>query len=91
MTKFEALQILGLTGTVSQADIKRAYQRKARQYHPDRNPAGIEIIKMINMADELVKNEDHLLVYDNVPLADYPETLAHALNVEICWLLLVTP
>lgn len=57
MNKYEALQLLGLTGTLSQADIKRAYKRKAQEFHPDRNPAGLELMKMINVAYDLVKNE----------------------------------
>lgn len=92
MNKFQALQILGLTGTVSNEDIKLAYRRKAKEFHPDRNPAGIEIMKMINVAYELVKDELSINVFDNPVMFDYPEILADALNaiinlglnIEIC-------
>lgn len=94
MNKFQALQILGLTGTVTKADIKIAYLRKAKEFHPDRNPAGTEIMKMINVAYELVKDEDNIVVFENAEMANYPESLAAALNalqgldllIEICGL-----
>ena len=94
MNKYEALQLLGLTGTLSQADIKRAYKRKAQEFHPDRNPAGLELMKMINVAYDLVKNEDKITVATNQTMADYPEVLSHALKailafdlqIEICGL-----
>jgi len=94
MNKFDALQLLGLTGHVTKADIKRAYQRKAKEFHPDRNPAGAEVMKMINVAYELVKEEDGLEVYANPTMADYPEELAAALvkvlglglTIEVCGL-----
>lgn len=94
MNKFDALQILGLAGTISNADIKAAYKRKAKEFHPDRNPAGVEIMKMINVAYDLIKNEDNINVFENKVMNDYPSTLAVALNavlglglmVEVCGL-----
>lgn len=94
MNKFQALQILGLTGTVSKSDIKIAYQRKAKEFHPDRNPAGLEIMKMINVAYELVKDEIEITVYADKEMENYPQSLATALNaiihldltIEICGL-----
>ena len=92
MNKFEALQLLGLSGTVSSADIKIAYKRKAKEYHPDRNPQGAKIMQMINAAYELVKDLDGVEVYENEKMANYPEALAAALHaiaglnltIEIC-------
>ncbi|MCW5589680.1 MAG: DnaJ domain-containing protein [Legionellales bacterium] len=92
MNKFQALQLLGLTGSISNEDIKRAYRSKAKEFHPDRNSAGAEIMKMINIAYELVKNEENVTVYDNQIMSEYPEILADALrailnlglNIEIC-------
>ena len=94
MTKFEALQILGLIGVVSNADIKLAYRRKAQAFHPDRNPAGAEIMKMINVAYDIVKDETDVEVFESDVMADYPEVLAAAINailslnltLEICGL-----
>ncbi len=96
MTKFQALQILGLSGTVNHDDIKQAYHRKAAQYHPDRNPVGSEIMKLINQAYDLVKNEqEDIIVFHNEQMAHYPSTLGAAinaisalagLNIDICGL-----
>lgn len=92
MNKFEALQILGLSGNVSKQDIKTAYQLKAKEFHPDRNPQGAEIMKMINAAFDLVKDMDGVEVFENETMTDYPEALAKALNalnglgliIEVC-------
>ncbi|MCD6056302.1 MAG: DnaJ domain protein [Gammaproteobacteria bacterium] len=94
MTKIEAFQVLGLSGNINQQDIKLAYRRKAQQFHPDRNPAGTEIMKMINAAYELIKNEEQFTVAEDATITDYPEILAAALaivmplglSVEVCGL-----
>lgn len=46
----DALAILGLTGTVSREDIKAAYRRACMKYHPDRNPAGLQMMQAVNAA-----------------------------------------
>ncbi|MFC1118051.1 DnaJ domain-containing protein [Pasteurella multocida] len=51
----EALNVLNLTGTVNKADIAKAYKKLAVKYHPDRNPAGAEMMKVINSAYEFLK------------------------------------
>lgn len=53
----EALKLLGLSeGQVAQEDIKVAYRKAAFKYHPDRNPAGLEMMQMINAAYDAVKD-----------------------------------
>lgn len=94
MNKFDALKLLGLTGHVTKADIKHAYQLKCKAFHPDRNPAGAEIMKMINVAYGLIKDENEIEVYADAVMNSYPEVLAAALApvmglglaVEICGL-----
>lgn len=46
----DALNILGLTGEVTFEDAKRAYRKASMKYHPDRNPAGLEMMKAVNTA-----------------------------------------
>lgn len=46
----DALSILDLPKTATFADIKSAYRRACMIYHPDRNPAGLEMMKLINAA-----------------------------------------
>jgi len=52
MNHNDALHILGLTmGTLTDVEsIKYAYRRACAQYHPDRNPAGLEMMKLVNAA-----------------------------------------
>lgn len=50
MNKIEALKVLGLDGSAEFEDIKAAYRRLSARYHPDRNPAGLEMMKLINGA-----------------------------------------
>ena len=37
MTDMDPYRVLGVDSTASDAEIKRAYRRLARQHHPDRN------------------------------------------------------
>ncbi len=50
MRHSEALRILGLVGGVSFEEGKGAYGVMCSKYHPDRNPAGLEMMKLINAA-----------------------------------------
>lgn len=52
----DAAKLLGIKGTVTQEDIKKAYRQAAQQFHPDRNPAGAEMMKMINAAYDILKD-----------------------------------
>ena len=58
--------ILGVTPDSSNADIKSAYRRLARKYHPDVNPAGAEIFKDILQAYETLSNPQKRLQYDTI-------------------------
>lgn len=50
MTIADALKLLNLSGEVTAHDVTRAYHEAAKRYHPDVNPAGIEMMKMVNEA-----------------------------------------
>ena len=71
--------ILGLTMTASEEDIKRAYREKAKIYHPDRNPNNKEAeekFKQINEAYEVLSDENKRKQYDmfgSVGNNDYDE------------------
>lgn len=59
-------QILGVPRTASEADIKKAYRKKAREYHPDVNKAAgaEERFKELNEAYEVLKDKDKRQRYD---------------------------
>ena len=46
----EALNVFGLSGELTEKDIKAAYKKAALKYHPDRNPLGAELMKAVNAA-----------------------------------------
>lgn len=91
MNQYDALKILGLSGQISQDDIKKAYKKSCAKYHPDRNPAGLEIMKMVNVAYNVLKGFDGQASV-SVDAAQYGDEVANALNqisglgliVEIC-------
>ena len=83
MEKFEAAQLLGLSGTVTKIDIKKAYKEKIRLYHPDRNPAGLHMSKAINVAYDMIKDEEKLIIENdnkNSKLSDYMQHLNDVLS-----------
>jgi len=91
MNQYDALKILGLSGQISQNDIKSAYKKACAKFHPDRNPAGLEIMKMVNVAYDVLKDYDgKASVSSNA--AKYGDEMADALNqisglglnIEIC-------
>lgn len=54
-------KILGVSPDASDEEIKRAYRKLAKQYHPDRNPGDQEAAKkmqQINSAYEQIKNPE---------------------------------
>jgi curved DNA-binding protein len=62
-------QILGVPRSASQDDIKKAYRKLARQYHPDNNPGDKKAeakFKEINEANEVLSDPDKRKKYDTL-------------------------
>jgi curved DNA-binding protein CbpA len=94
----DALSILNLhQQPITLDDIKKSYRRAAAKYHPDHNPAGLEMMQLINAAydtlkqayaDNKLNHEDH----HTGDIPDYGEAFNIALNairglgldIEIC-------
>lgn len=45
-----AAKVLGISGEITPEIVKAAYRRAAMKYHPDRNPAGLVMMKAVNAA-----------------------------------------
>ena len=57
MTREQALTVLGLSNNYTQEELKKAYRKKARQYHPDiMGEKGEEDFKIIVKSYELLLN-----------------------------------
>jgi DnaJ-class molecular chaperone len=62
-------QVLGVPDTASQDDIKKAYRRLAKQYHPDANPnntQAAERFKEISEAHSVLSDPDKRKQYDTM-------------------------
>jgi curved DNA-binding protein len=62
-------QILGVPKNADEKEIKRAYRKLARQYHPDKNPnnnLAEERFKEINEAYEVIGSADNRAKYDQL-------------------------
>lgn len=80
MAFIDYYQTLGLTKTASPDDIKKAYRKLARKYHPDLNPKDTEAHKkfqQINEANEVLSNPENRKKYD-----EYGENWQHAEQFE---------
>jgi hypothetical protein len=56
MKQIDAAKVLGITGEMTPESIKKAYRLASAKYHPDRNPAGLEMMKAVNLAYETLKD-----------------------------------
>ena len=94
MNTQDALSILNIKShPITAADIEAAYRQAAAKYHPDHNPAGLEMMKLINVAYEALK-QAMLRVRSNAgaDINDYGEAFNAALNaimglgleIEVC-------
>jgi len=80
MQYIDYYKTLGVTKGASQSDIKKAYRKLARKYHPDVNPNDSEAeqkFKLINEANEVLGNVENRKKYD-----EYGKDWQHADEIE---------
>jgi curved DNA-binding protein CbpA len=78
----DACKILGINGDITPEIVKQAYRRASMQYHPDRNPAGVEMMKSVNLAYEALKDVTQIIEIDE-SVRNYGEDLNNAINAVI--------
>lgn len=82
----DALSILGLTAAADQVAIKTAYRKACIKYHPDRNPAGLEMMKAVNVAYQFLSDLNYNGAerpIDEEVNSDFGEALNTAINAVI--------
>ena len=95
MTIFDALKVLGINeGSVTSEIVRAAYLAACKRYHPDLNPAGSEMMKLVNEARDSLKEAKYPLEQSNESDPyDYGAEICEALNkiihllnikIEIC-------
>src|ERR671933_871579 len=79
MAKEDYYQVLGVDRKAKPEEIKKAYRRLARKYHPDVNPgdkAAEERFKLITEAHDVLSDAKKRAVYDR--FGQYSDNLADA-------------
>ncbi|VVD05832.1 dnaJ homolog subfamily A member 2-like [Leptidea sinapis] len=73
MADSKLYEILGVSRTASDSEIKRNYHKLAKEYHPDKNPAAGDRFKEISYAYEILSDPKKRQTYDKYGLKGLQE------------------
>lgn len=76
-------EVLGVTPSASDREIRRAFYRIAVVYHPDKNPDGEEIFKEVSFAYNILSDPDQKSMYDAQTLKSHLQGRAKEYNPEM--------
>jgi curved DNA-binding protein CbpA len=81
MNTYDALKVLGVSESpVTEEIVKTAYRQACLKFHPDRNPAGNEMMILINEAKKTLISVSYPFEYKNEDGDNYGEEINEALN-----------
>ncbi|XP_066526458.1 dnaJ homolog subfamily C member 16 [Hoplias malabaricus] len=77
--QFDPYKILGVTGSASQAEIKKVYKRLAKEWHPDKNknPGAEDMFIKITKSYEILSSEEKRANYDRYGQTDDTQPYGH--------------
>ena len=82
MNIYDAIKILGITDLeeITKEDVKKAYRKASRKYHPDCNPSGDEMMKLVNEANSVLIDARYPISVNSNDNYDYGSEINSALN-----------
>ena len=82
MNIYDAIKILGITDLeeITQEDVKKAYRKASKKYHPDCNPSGDEMMKLVNEANSVLEDARYPILVNSGDTYDYGSEINSALN-----------
>ena len=79
MTKRDCYDVLGIKKNATDKEIKSAYRKLAKKYHPDANPGdkrAEEKFKELSETYDILKDPEKRKLYDRFGHAAFDETMA---------------